>query len=363
VAVAGALSNTPPANGPRAVRVATRAIEIEREMPAGPLDLRLSADILGVQDDRLLVEVSRRDGAPVGDIQRLIVASSVLRPGESTSIEVDRVDATLVATSPLDATYAVSAAGLAAGGVWMLKLTVRRAGIPDEVGGTTIDSTTWSFLSPRLVEDAWRPPRVPPGVPVLLLTAAVVLVVGFRGVRGSRTIEPLPAVIILVAVVAIAAGFTVQAVQQIDATPAGSDVTSPTDEPDLIAAGNDYRTYCLACHGVDGGGVDDTDPQHDHGSGTDLLDDDTRRRSDGDLFALTSGGVSGTTMPAYDVALTEQERWALVTYLRGSAKRSAQRHAGVLSADALVARCMERRTGASKELANVQDLDVIRRRP
>jgi mono/diheme cytochrome c family protein len=42
----------------------------------------------------------------------------------------------------------------------------------------------------------------------------------------------------------------------------------------------------------------------------------TRTRSAGDLYWIITNGVPGTDMPAYDLALTENERWDLVAYLR-----------------------------------------------
>ena len=316
VAVAGALSSTPPADGPRAVPVATRAIPIAEESEAGLLAVRVASQITGAEDDELLLTVRGRDGRPVGDIQRLIVAASVMPPGEVAPTPVSRTDATPLSSTSTEVAFSVPATGLAVGGVWTLEITVRRAGLEDAVGRMSIDTTGWSFHPPRLVQDAWRWPSMPPAVPILLATAAVVLAVGFAAIRRSRTIEPLPAVILLAAIVAVTAGFTVQAIQQIDAAPAGVGTDPPAGELDLLAAADDYRTYCLACHGVDGGGVDASDPLHDHGSGTDLLDADSRRLPNGHLYGWITAGVPGTTMPAYDVALTDQERWALVAYLR-----------------------------------------------
>lgn len=314
ITVAGALTNTPPADGPRAVPVATRAIPVPLTTTARDLTIGVTAAILGAEDDELRISVVDSAGRPITGIQRLIVATAVTRPGETTPASVSRLDAAAVADEP--GVYTLRASSLAVRGMWTILITVRRAGLEDRTGSVDLDTTSWVFQPPRLVRDAWRWPRVPPAAPVLLVTAAVVLGIGFAGVRRSRTIEPLPAVIILTAILAIAAGFTVQAAQQIIPAPDGADAAPPDGELDLIDAADDYRTYCLACHGADGGGVDDTDPLHDHGSGTDLLDAGSRDRSDRDLFGLTSEGVSGTTMPAYNIALTEEERWALVAYLR-----------------------------------------------
>lgn len=77
-----------------------------------------------------------------------------------------------------------------------------------------------------------------------------------------------------------------------------------------------YRAHCLMCHGVAGRGdgpaafsvnprpADFTKPQG--------IDD----HSDGELFWYISKGIAGTSMPAFENFLTEEERWTLVHYIR-----------------------------------------------
>ena len=77
-----------------------------------------------------------------------------------------------------------------------------------------------------------------------------------------------------------------------------------------------YAARCLACHGPAGAGVETPNPEHGHGTSADLTDRRSRLRTDGDLFSAITNGVAGTDMPAYDVALSESERWDLVSYIR-----------------------------------------------
>jgi len=61
---------------------------------------------------------------------------------------------------------------------------------------------------------------------------------------------------------------------------------------------------------------------HGH-SGANLLDRRTTSQRDGDLYWTVTEGVGGTEMPSYDQALTEEERWDLVNYLRSLEDSSA----------------------------------------
>ena len=98
-----------------------------------------------------------------------------------------------------------------------------------------------------------------------------------------------------------------------------------------------YQVNCLVCHGalLDGKGPittlvgADGDLAYDKGPfPADLRADLTRASSDGDLFGFISGGgrqglavrlrgrESTSTMPEFSKLLTEEDRWALVQFLR-----------------------------------------------
>ena len=146
IAVAGALSSTPPADGPRAVPVATRAVPIALTTTAGDLTVRVVAAILGVEDDVLHIRVDDAAGRPLTDIQRLIVSTAVTRPGEVDPVRVARVDA---ATDPaVPGAFILPATNLDVGGRWTLDVIVRVAGVEDRVGAVALDTSTWAFAAP-----------------------------------------------------------------------------------------------------------------------------------------------------------------------------------------------------------------------
>lgn len=88
------------------------------------------------------------------------------------------------------------------------------------------------------------------------------------------------------------------------------------NEAAMIRGEELYRAHCLICHGETGRGdgpaglsvnpkpADFTKPQG--------IDD----HSDGELFWYISKGIPGSSMPAFENILTEEERWTLVHYIR-----------------------------------------------
>ena len=77
-----------------------------------------------------------------------------------------------------------------------------------------------------------------------------------------------------------------------------------------------YQMNCAICHGADGRGAGASNLAHLHGNAADLTSGSTTEQSDGDLFYWIANGVAGTRMPAFDRALTTEERWQLVEYVR-----------------------------------------------
>lgn len=92
--------------------------------------------------------------------------------------------------------------------------------------------------------------------------------------------------------------------------------------PEVIARGADlYRTHCLVCHGAEGRGdgpaarslnpppVNFTTPPGFQGAGL-------RAHTDGELYWAITKGIRGSSMPAYEDILTDEDRWILVWYVR-----------------------------------------------
>ena len=64
------------------------------------------------------------------------------------------------------------------------------------------------------------------------------------------------------------------------------------------------------------GEMADMEGHGDSGSSTDLTTGAVRARSDGDLYGVITDGLGGTEMPAYDIALTDDQRWEIVAHIR-----------------------------------------------
>lgn len=86
-----------------------------------------------------------------------------------------------------------------------------------------------------------------------------------------------------------------------------------------------FATYCQTCHGVKGAGgspVADNKPAEGKRrfrmpvpmlSGANTI---TALRSDGAIYATIRNGSLAKLMPAYSWALSEQDMWDIVTYMR-----------------------------------------------
>ncbi|HET7625901.1 MAG TPA: c-type cytochrome [Verrucomicrobiae bacterium] len=105
----------------------------------------------------------------------------------------------------------------------------------------------------------------------------------------------------------------------------------PAVTPDFIARGKTiYQQNCVACHGVNGDGKGDAaaflvpKPRN-------FVEANYRLRStpnghlptDADLFRAISLGMPGTPMPAWKHILSDDDRWALVEYLKTFSPRFA----------------------------------------
>jgi mono/diheme cytochrome c family protein len=149
----------------------------------------------------------------------------------------------------------------------------------------------------------------------LLALALAIPAAGLTLIRRHGQLSPLSGAILIAALAMIATGFAVQAWQRSAIRTDGHELEAPSAANPLAARSN-WETLCLACHAADGSGLDQATPGHSHGGGTTLLDPRSEALSDGDLYWLISHGVAGSDMPAYEVALTNQQRWDLVAYLR-----------------------------------------------
>ncbi len=85
------------------------------------------------------------------------------------------------------------------------------------------------------------------------------------------------------------------------------------DEISVMEGDRLYGVYCLTCHGKSGSSREKTTKNFDV-QPTPLTNPE--RYTDGELFYITSKGVEGSNMMAYEMFLTEEERWHIVNYVR-----------------------------------------------
>lgn len=81
-------------------------------------------------------------------------------------------------------------------------------------------------------------------------------------------------------------------------------------------AGRDaYVGSCAVCHGANGDGRG-AFGQATYPQATDLLSDEAKEMSDGQLFWITKNGLSFTGMPGFGEQYTDQDIWSIVNYIR-----------------------------------------------
>ncbi len=317
---AGALTELAPADGPLAVDVASRITTINQSAPAGDLTVQLIARLTGEPEDRFIVSVTDDAGQAPAGLQRLIVVSS-----DSTDTGIgDRFDAQSLPGSSGSFFFPAVRIGLAT--TWNLNLIVRRAGVDDATATLSVDVRAAAVQPPRLTPDHWSWPRLTIASYALAPLALILLVAGIIGVRRLPGLEPIAGALILTMTGLIAAGFLVQAARSTVPVTAGAALVNPaSNDPGAITQGAAlYAAYCLACHGAAGEGVDVQDSVHSHGDSAGLLSSRVKGAADGDLFWYIGSGVAGTSMPAFDHALSDGERWDLVQYLRALQRSNGQ---------------------------------------
>jgi len=104
--------------------------------------------------------------------------------------------------------------------------------------------------------------------------------------------------------------------ESFDGKDAAAGMPNPTPVSDeSIARGKYfYQINCLVCHGEEGRGDGPVGLKFEDPTPVDLNDEYTQEQTDGQIFfTITRGRVA---MPFYRDALSREERWDLINYLR-----------------------------------------------
>ncbi len=106
-----------------------------------------------------------------------------------------------------------------------------------------------------------------------------------------------------------------------------AELKPPTPSPQLLALGKQvYSKQCIACHGVQGRGDGDAayllypKPRNFAAANYRLVSTWDRVPTDQDLFNTITRGIPGSAMPSWG-HLPEQQRWALVYYVKSLSEK------------------------------------------
>lgn len=315
IAAGAVLGLSAPATRPEPVLVASRPTTIDQRGQAGDVGVWLLANLTGSATDRYAVTLTDADGAPLVDVQRVIVDTSLVSVDPSIG---ERFDATQL-DGGAGNRWVFPASQLGLEGTWQLDLIIRRGGVEDVTTSFTVDTAGLAPAPPRLVIEEWRWPRFDWRSWAALVAGIVMVALGVIGLRRLKGLDPIAAGVLFGMMLLIALGFFATTWRQAIPVTAGTGLVNPVgaDDPGALTRGGDlYLSSCALCHGASGQGTSNDDPVHSHGDAADLTSRRVTEQTDGDLFTTTSAGIGGTEMPAFDAALTETERWEIITYIR-----------------------------------------------
>lgn len=162
------------------------------------------------------------------------------------------------------------------------------------------------------------------GWPLFLIYGAAAIAGVFAVIRGSRTPR---SVLLLTLGVLLFFGGGAQMLRVAEVPgPYSFRVNPVTRTAAVLDRGADlYQANCLMCHGIEGrgdgpvaAGMSPLPADFTAQQGIDV-------HSDGELYWWISQGIAGSSMPAFENLLTEEERWTLVHYIR-TFSESARQH-------------------------------------
>lgn len=320
---AARLTELPPADGPLTVDVAGRQGPIAQSATVNGLTISLTGQLDPAAAESLTITITdTATGAVATDLARVIVLATAPDPLDPAGSQLrDRFDATAVDGAP--GVYSFPRARLGIQADWEVEITARRLGVVD--ASTTfdldLDLAGAGVQPPRLVNDHWRWPSLPWSGWLALAAAASTFAGGIALIRRLKGLEPVTGGIFLAVIVLISGAFALSAYRSGPIPTSGHDLQNPVSAPDPLltqSASEAFAAQCASCHGVTGQGIaNDTNDEHGHSGGErDLTTSQTSQMTDGDLYTVITNGIGGTEMPSFGLALTDEQRWAMVHLVR-----------------------------------------------
>jgi mono/diheme cytochrome c family protein len=290
---------------------------IDERVVAADLTIALSGQLDPAAAESITITITdAASGAPITDLARVIVSATATDPLAPDGLPLnDRFDATAVDGQP--GVYTFPRARLGIQTPWRVTISARRLGVVDADAAFNLDFAGAGAQPPRLVDDHWRRPSLPWSGWLALAAAAVSFAGGIALIKRLKGLEPVTGGIFLAVILLITAAFTLSAYRSGPIPTGGHELQNPFPASDtslIQPASEIFAAQCASCHGAAGQGLDSG--EHGHGGDRDLTASQTRQMSDGDLYTVITAGIGGTEMPAYGIALTDEQRWALVSLLR-----------------------------------------------
>lgn len=307
LAAAGLITSLGPARAVYDQRLAERGFSQMAQAGGFNVELRLAPGRPGV--NQVEVRVTSPQGRPVSGLERVDVDFTYLDQALGSA---------LVTTTPREpGVYAAQSPALGLAGRWQADLLLRPPGRDDV-------RTAFRFVvtptGARAGDQAAAPPALPLG-PVNaaagFLALATLAAAGWGARRlGLPSFEGRTTAGAGVALAAVLGFVALRYGAGAVAPPAAAAANPfPATESSLQAGEAVYRNQCVSCHGVTGRG-DGPAAAVINPRPADFRVHMAAGHTDGELFHWLTNGVAGTAMPAFGGALSEEQRWHVINYIK-----------------------------------------------
>ena len=144
----------------------------------------------------------------------------------------------------------------------------------------------------------------------------LLVVLGAYGVAAGRSRRLVQTIIPLGLLMLALGGYQVLSVALTDSLPTSYMPNPVPYTLEAISFGAEvYAQHCAQCHGVEGRG-DGVLAHALNPKPANLREDHLDDHTDGDIFWWITHGIDQTAMPALGNVLTEEERWAVIHFVR-----------------------------------------------